>query len=127
MHGHRNRKGFVQRFAKVFAAKAPCRAGLMSFAVCLEAATVGLIVMGAELSDPSKADSSRSSTLASEDEIFLNLDNSPSNSSDIGSDVLDSLQLVVEKSRSYFDQEYQTKGVNYRKDIIPPSTSLHVN
>jgi hypothetical protein len=99
----------------------------MSFAVCLEAATVGLIVMGAELSDPSKADSSRSSTLASEDEIFLNLDNSPSNSSDIGSDVLDSLQLVVEKSRSYFDQEYRAKGVNYRKDIIPPSTSLHVN
>ncbi|KAG0623288.1 hypothetical protein M758_3G162800 [Ceratodon purpureus] len=105
----RNRKRFVQRFAKVFAAKAPCRAGLMSFAVCLDAATVELIGMEAEFSDRSKEDSISSSTVASEDEGFLDLDYTPSNLNEIGSDVLDSLQLVVEKSRNYFDQEYGAK------------------
>lgn len=92
----------------------------MSFAVCLDAATVGLIVMEAEFSDPSKADSSSSLTLASEDEAFLDFDTSPSNLNEIGSDVLDSLQLVVEKSKNHFDQEYRAKGVNHSRDIIPP-------
>lgn len=76
--------------------------------------------MEAEFSDPSKADSISSSTVASEDEGFLDLDYTPSNLNEIGSDVLDSLQLVVEKSRNYFDQEYGAKGANRNRDIIPP-------
>ena len=100
----------------------------MSFAVCLEAATVGLIVMEAESSNPSKADSSAcSSTVASEDGIFQDLNNSPSNSNNIGSDVLDSLQVVVEKIKGHFDQKYRAKGVNYSRDIFLPFASLHVN
>lgn len=111
---------FTQRLAKAFAAKTPCREGLMCFAVCLEAAAVGLIVMESEFSDSSKADSSISSTVASADEKNSDLENNPSKPNEIGGDVLDSLQLVVEKTKSHFDQEYRAKGANCSIDVSAP-------
>jgi len=109
---------FTQRFAKAFAAKIPCSAGLMCLAVCIEAATVGLIQMESEFSNSSKAGSSISSSAASEDDQFLDLKNNPSKSNEIGGDVLDSLQLVLEKSNGHFDQDDRAKGEYYCSNDI---------
>lgn len=73
--------------------------------------------MESEFSNPSKAGSSTSSTVASEDDKFFHLKNNPSKSNEIGGDVLDSLQLVLEKSKGLFDQDYRTKGEYCSNDI----------
>lgn len=77
-------------------------------------------MMESEVSDFSKADSSISSTVASEDDNFFDLENNPSKENEIGGDVLDSLHLVVEKSKSQIDQEYREKGANCSNDVSAP-------
>lgn len=81
--------------------------------------------MESEFSDPSRANSSNNSAVASEDEIFSELDNNPTTSNEIGGDVLDSLQLVVERTKSHFDQEYRAKGANCTM-YLHPFASLYL-
>lgn len=108
---------FIERLAKAFAMKLPCRAGLMCFAICLEAATVGLIMMESKASDSSKADSSVSSAIAPEDDKKFDPQNSLLMTNEIGGKVLDSLHLVLEKIKNRFDPEYRAKGANSTSDI----------